>query len=324
MVDVPGLTFAGKVIGCLKANRADVLAAIVLILVPVVSGVLKDPYILAKATQLVIFAVAAISLDLILRPAGLISLGHAGFFGLGAYVVGILISHDVTNGFLHIFAVIVVCGAAAAVVGLIALKTRGVFFIMITLAFGQMLFYLASSLSRYGGDDGFTIWSGSIFGSIDLSNQFQLYCMCAVVLMLCYAMSLTILHSPFGRVLLASKESEARVASLGYDVYVSRLIAFVIAGAMAGVAGALLANHTDFISPSYMSWMRSAELLVMVILGGLRSTMGAVVGAVMFILIQDGLSEMTTHWQGWFGIVMVVIAFWRTDALSFRRRLKHA
>lgn len=270
-----------------------------------------QPFYLKLLTRALVLALAAVALDLAVGVAGLVSLGHAAFLGVGAYVIGILAEHGITNGWLQWPLALFAAAWVALVVGALSLRTRGVQFIMITLAFGQMFFYISNSLSRYGGDDGLTIWTRSQFGTwLVLSDRRIFAWLCFSLLLAAYLFLRRLRWSRFGRVLRAAKENERRMAALGFAVDRFRLVAFVISGALTGLAGVLLANLTEFVAPAYLSWHRSGELLAMVVLGGLGTLHGAVLGAFVFVLLEEALARLTTHWALLFGpfLVLVVLA----------------
>lgn len=277
----------------------------------VIADFLDQPFYLKLLTRALVLALAALALDLAVGIAGLVSLGHAAFLGVGAYVIGISAEHGMTNGWVQWPLAVAAAASAALVVGGLSLRTRGVQFIMITLAFGQMFFYLANSLSRYGGDDGLTIWTRSQFGTwLSLSDRRTLAWLSLSILLAAYLFLRKLRWSRFGRVLRAAKENERRMAALGFAVGRFRLVAFVISGALTGLAGVLLANLTEFVAPAYLSWHRSGELLAMVVLGGLGTLHGAVLGAFVFVLLEEVLARLTTHWALLFGpfLVLVVLA----------------
>lgn len=264
-----------------------------------------------------ILALAAMALDLVVGVAGLASLGHAAFLGIGAYTVGTLAEHGVYSGLVQWPAAVALSGLAAFVIGALSLRTRGVHFIMITLAFAQMLYFIANSLTRYGGNDGLTIWNRSEFGGwIALSDRRSLAWVTLVILLVAYLALLRIRHSHFGRVLLGARENERRMAALGFAVDRYRLAAFVLSGAITGLAGVLLANLSEFVAPAYMSWHRSGELLAMVVLGGLGTLHGAIVGAFLFVVLEEALSALTPYWALVFGPFLVLAVFARRSGLT--------
>jgi branched-chain amino acid transport system permease protein len=260
---------------------------------------LGEPFYVSLATRVLIFALAALSLDLILGYGGLVSLGHAAFMGIGGYTVGILFHHDAMAtpllglpGTQSAFVVwplaVLLSGLAALAIGAVCLRTRGIFFIMITLAFAQMLFYLFVSLRQYGGEDGIPLWSRSRFGGlIDLESNTTLYYVCLAILAVVLAAALRLVRSPFFQVIRGAKDNERRMAALGYPVFRYQLAAFTLSGMLAGLAGVLLANATGFIGPAYMEWVRSGELIVMVVLGGMGTVIGPVIGAAALLLLEE-------------------------------------
>lgn len=279
--------------------------------VPFVAGALGQPYYVGLFTRIMIYALAALALDLVLGYGGMVSLGHAAFMGVGAYAVGILSHHGVDSGWVQWPAGVLAAAVAALAIGALSLRTRGVYFIMITLAFAQMLYYTANALSTYGGDDGMTLWGRSSFsGLLRLADARTFYWVVFAVLGLSYLGLRRVVASKFGRVLRGCRENERRMAAIGCDTTRYRLAAFVLSGALTGLSGVLLANHTEFVSPAYMGWVRSGDLIVMVVLGGLGTLHGAVVGAVLVLALEEVLSKLTQHWWLVFGPLMVLMV-WR-------------
>ena len=285
-----------------------------------------EGYVLSLLTRVMIFALAAVSLDLILGYGGLISFGHAAFLGIGAYSVGILASHGIEDGLVHLAAALAISAIVALAIGALSLRTQGVYFIMITLAFGQMLFFLATSLSSYGGDDGMTLPSRSlVLGTNLLASDRVFYYVVLACLALAYLLCRAIVGSRFGRVLRGSRENPVRMQAIGFNPRAFQLAAFVIAGMLCGVAGFLLANHTEFVSPAYMTWQRSGDLIFMTVLGGLGTGIGAVVGAAAFLLLEEFLSEATEHWRMIFGpLLILVVIVGRGGIMGFVSRRRHA
>ncbi len=281
----------------------------VLIALAILSAELwAGPYYLKLLSRAMILALAALALDLVVGVAGLVSLGHAAFLGVGAYTVGILAEHGITSGWIQWPIALFASAAFALVIGALSLRTRGVHFIMITLAFAQMLYYAANSLSRYGGDDGLTIWNRSEFATFfSLADRSTFAWTCFVILLLSYLLLARVVASRFGRVLRGAKDNERRMEALGYPVARFRLVAFTLSGTLAGLAGVLLANLTEFVAPAYMSWHRSGELLAMVVLGGLGSLYGAIIGAFFFVLVEEALARITTHWALVFGPFLILL-----------------
>lgn len=278
---------------------------------------------LALLTRALIFAIAALSLDLILGVGGLVSFGHAAFLGIGAYVTGIMITEGQADALLILPVVLGICALFAAITGAICLRTRGVTFIMITLAFGQMVYFLAQALSAYGGDDGLTLYEKSTIAGLDLFSTRTGFFYCVLAALAgCYVLVRILVASRFGRILRAARENPVRVAVTGFDVTRIRLIAYVISGMIAGIAGFFLANHTDFVSPAFMSWQRSGELIFMAVLGGVGSLHGAIIGAIAYLIAEDALSHLTEHWRVIFGpLIILFVLFTRGGIVGMLRKL---
>ncbi|MBN9442543.1 branched-chain amino acid ABC transporter permease [Bosea sp. (in: a-proteobacteria)] len=290
---------------------------ILLALLPLAATLGLPAHWLTLVTRAMIFAIAALSLDLVLGVGGLISFGHAAFIGIGAYGAGILITEGQTELLVALPVILVVCAAFATVTGYVSLRTRGVAFIMITLAFGQMAFYFAQALSAYGGDDGLTLYEKStLLGHDVFANRTGFYYIALGTLAACYWLARRLVASRFGRVLRAARENAVRVTVTGYDVDRVRLGAYVISGMMAGLSGFLLANQTDFVSPAYMSWPRSGELIFMVVLGGVGSLHGAILGALAFLVTEDVLSGLTQNWKAIFGPLIVLFVLFTHGGIA--------
>jgi branched-chain amino acid transport system permease protein len=293
------------------------LLLLALALVPMASLVLGHNYLVSLFTRIVILSIAAMSLNLILGYGGLISFGHAVYVGIGAYTVGILAHHGVVSGFVQWPAAILISALFALVVGSLCLRAKGVHFIMITLAFSQMVYFLAVGVDKYGGDDGLTIYSRSVFaGLIDLSNRNHFYYLCLALLGASAYLISRLTNSHFGLVIQGAKSNEQRLQSLGVATFPYQLTAFVMAGALCGLAGVLLANHTDFVSPELMHWTRSGDLMIMVILGGLGTLLGPIAGTVAFLLLEEVLSGLTEHWQILLGPLLVLMALYKKGGIA--------
>jgi branched-chain amino acid transport system permease protein len=303
------------------ASEAIVGIAIMaaLVLVPVAAG--GQPFYLALVSRVMIFGIAALSLNFIVGFGGMVSLGHAAFLGIGAYVVGIAVVNGVTDGFAHLGLVVAVSAGVALAIGALCLRTSGLHFLMITLAFAQLVYFIAVGLKQYGGDDGFTFHGHSSFaGLLDLGNPVTFYYVVWVVLALCVLAIYRLVNSRFGLALQATRLNERRARALGLPAYRYKLVAFVIAGTMCGIAGGLLANLTQFASPDYMNWTQSGDLLVMVIAGGLSSVIGPVLGAILYLLLQEILSGYTDHWQVVMGpLLILLVLFAREGAMAVFR-----
>jgi branched-chain amino acid transport system permease protein len=272
--------------------RNVVIAVLMLLLaaVPVYAAVTANTFLVTLFTRVIILGMAATSLNLILGYGGMVSFGHAVYLGIGGYAVGILAQEGASSGFVQWPVAILVSALFALLVGALSLRTRGVYFIMITLAFAQLVYYFGVGLDRYGADDGLTIRSRSQFaGLINLSDRTQFYYLCLVLLVLTIYLIARLVNSRFGMVIQGARSNDRRMRAIGFATFRYRLTAFVIAGAICGLAGALLANHTGFISPATMHWTRSGDLIVMVVLGGMASSFGPLIGAVALLSLEEAL-----------------------------------
>lgn len=289
-------------------ERLPIAIFLIFALFPALAVFGAEAYLLDLFMRVMIFAIAALGLDLLVGYGALVSFGHAAFIGIGAYAVGILASHGINEVLISLPVAILAATIFAYFTGTICLRTRGVYFIMITLAFGQMAFFLASSLAPYGGDDGLTIHTRSmLFGLAPFTNTRLFYYIVLACLAGCYWLCRTLVVSRFGRVFRGARENATRMATLGYDIYRYQLAAYAISGALGGLAGFLLANATDFVSPAYMSWQRSGELIIMILFGGLGTLHGAIVGALAYVLLGEWLSDLTENWKMIFGPLLVLI-----------------
>lgn len=314
----------------LNRRLAAAVLLLALLFAPFVMQYAGKPFWFDIFTRLVILAIAASSLSLLLSVGGLASFGHAAYIGLGAYAVGIPVYYETYggadwlasyNGWWHLLLAIGICGLFALVTGAISLRTRGVHFIMITMAFSQMIFYLLVSLEEFGGDDGLSVDLRSEFSLLDIEEPWVFYLLCYGLLLLVLFVISRLTRSHFGRVLLAAKQNETRVRALGLNPYGYRLVAYVIAGVIGGLSGALLANFSYFVSPGMVEWTRSGELMFMVILGGVNSLLGPLVGAVCFVLIEYGLSRWTVFWHLPFGLLLLgVVLFGRGGVIGILKR----
>lgn len=306
------------------------------LLLPALAAVTGDPYLVKLGTRILVFGLAAAALDLALGVGGMVSFGHAAFLGLGAYVVGILFQHAFegrpflglppTQSLLVQAPVAMLLGAGFALVtGLVALRTRGVAFIMITLAFAQMLYYLFVSLKTYNGEDGIALWSRShAHGLLDTGSDVQLYYLCLGCLVLFLLFAVRLHRSPFGRIVRGAKDNERRMAALGFPVFRYRLAAYAISGAVTALAGVLLANAAWFVGPSFLSWRVSGELIVMVVMGGMGTLVGPVLGAAAFLLLEELLPaamsvlgpELAERWRLVLGPILVLIALYARGGLA--------
>lgn len=308
----------------LRSNALAFGLFFVFAIAPALAQLGAEGYLLSLVMRVMIFAIAAMSLDLILGYGALVSFGHAVFMGFGAYSVGILMSHRITDFFVQLAVALGVSALFALITGAISLRTKGVYFIMITLAFGQMAFFFMISLGAYGGDDGLTLrMQSQIFGQDLLGRGYVLYYVIFAAMVGVYFLLRMIVGSRFGRVLRGTRENPVRMEAIGFHPYRYQLAAYVIAGTICGLSGFLLANQTEFVAPAFMSWQRSGELIVMVVLGGMGTLHGAIIGAAAFILLEEGLYRITEDWKLIFGPMLVLVAlFARGGILGFFRRRK--
>ncbi len=283
----------------------------ILALLPVYATLTGDTFIMTLFTRVLILALGAVSLNLIMGYGGMVSFGHAAYLGIGGYAVGILAKEGIGSGLVQWPVAIAAAALYALVVGALSLRTRGVYFIMITLAFAQMIYYVTIGLDRYGGDDGLTIYKRSQFGGlIDLNNKTLFYYLCLALLLASIYLVSRLVNSRFGLVIRGARSNDRRMRAIGFPTFRYKLVCFVIAGALCGLAGALLANHTNFISPALMHWTRSGDLIVMVVLGGLGSLFGPLIGAVTFLLLEEGLSRLTEYPDLILGPVLLLVAIY--------------
>ena len=285
--------------------------------VPPLAELFQQPFYLELGRRIMIFAIAALSLNLILGYGGMISFGHAAYLGVGAYAVGVLAHYGITNGLLQWALAIGASAVVAAAIGAVSIRTSGIYFIMITLAFSQMLYYLGISIEEFGGDDGMRLPKKSQFpGLLDLDNPVAFYYLVLAILIAFLYLGHRLVNSRFGMVIQAAKANEPRTRAIGFSPYPYRLAAFVISGAMCGLAGALLVNQTVFLTPEFMNWTRSGELMFMVILGGVSTTAGPVLGAAAMLLLEDVLSGATVHWQIILGPILILVVLFARRGLA--------
>lgn len=301
-----------------------------LLALPLIAESLNDPFWITIATRMLIYGLAAMSLDLILGYGAMVSFGHAAFFGIGAYVVGILTHHvfyaevipflpgqweGTINAWIQWPLAMLVSGLIALIIGALSLRTQGVYFIMITLAFAQMLYFFMIGLPTYGGEDGLNLWMRSELPGLNLSNPWHFYYLVLGLLMLWLFLSQRIVRSRFGRVLAGCRQNEARMHTLGYPVIRYKLTAFVISGMGAGLAGALAANQTEFVSPGLMAWSISGELMIMVILGGMGTLIGPIFGAIVLLTLEEVLAGITEHWMVILGPILIFVVLYARGGL---------
>ncbi|CAN1568482.1 LivM ABC-type branched-chain amino acid transport system, permease component [Burkholderiaceae bacterium] len=298
------------------ATNMSVLGLALLLLFPLVAPVLNLDFYVSFVRRVLIFALAATSLNFILGYGGMVALGHAAFFGAGAYVVAMLSVQGVSQALIAWPVAMLVAGALALVIGFISLRTRGVYFIMITLAFAQMVFYLFISLRQYGGEDGINVAGPSVLPGLNLANDRTFYYVVLVVVLACLWWLNRLIQARFGQALQGIRENESRMEALGYPVFRIKLLAFVIAGVMAGLAGALLASHNQFVSPSLMHWTASANLIIMVIVGGIGLRYGGLVGAAVMLWLEEVLRLYTDYWHLPLGVLLLAIVLFAPRGLA--------
>lgn len=297
----------------------NALATVALLALPWVALAMNEPFYVTLATRVAILALAAVGLNLALGLGGMVSFGHAAFFGIGGYVAGILAHHAFNatpaplgvpgmNQMLPIWAMAaLVSGLAALIIGALSLRTTGIFFIMITLAFAQMIFYFAVSWPTYGGEDGLPIFVRNQFPGLNTARPWDLFLVAYGALMVGLALFALIARSRFGAALQAVRQNPDRVAAVGIEPDRVRLVAFVISGVVTGVAGALMADLTRFVSPAMMAWTLSGELIVICILGGVGRLYGPVWGAAILVGFETFFGGLTEHWRLWLGLVLLAV-----------------
>lgn len=305
--------------------KIGLLMLALLAIAPVVLEAMDAGYLLGLITRLVILTIAAVSLNLILGFGGMVSLGHAAFLGIGAYAVSIPAHHGLENGFAQ-FGIAIGMGALFALLtGAISLRMKGVHFIMITMAFAQMMFFALISLEAYGADDGLLIWSPSDFGGIvDIGDDTQLYYVSFASLIVALYLVHRLVNSRFGMVVQGARSNERRMRAMGFETYRYQLFCYVIAGALCAYAGALHANYTDFITPNMMEWTRSGELIFMVVLGGVARLYGPLFGVAIFLILEEYLSDAIDtvkvgygdYWHFVFGLLLVLVVLFVRGGIS--------
>jgi branched-chain amino acid transport system permease protein len=306
-----------------------VLLLLILAVLPLLTQAFDQRYLLSIGTRIVIWAIAAISLNMILGYGGMVSFGHAMFFGIGGYAVGILAHHGIASGWIQWPVGILAAALWATVIGALSLRTRGLYFIMITLAFAQLVYYLGAGLEAYGGDDGLNI-SRSRFAGLDLRDKASFYWLCFALLCGTLWFCSRFANSRFGLVIRGAKSNDLRMTALGFPVFRYRLAAFILSGAFGGLAGILLANEGAYISPAMMSWVKSGDLIVIVVLGGMGTLFGPLYGAIAFFALEESLPPLLDlgrkgwgeYWQIAFGPMLVLVALYAKGGIDslFGRR----
>lgn len=280
-----------------------------------VMPVFAEPFYLTLLGRIMIFSIAALSLDLILGFGGMISLGHAAYLGIGAYAVGILSFYGINNAWLQLPIAIFGSAIVALIIGLICLRTSGIYFIMITLAMTQLLYFLGISLETYGGDDGLPIDRSIFFEGFDLGEEINLYYLILGFLAVTSYFSWRMINSRFGSVIRGIHANETRMQAIGFSTFRYKLLAFMIAGAMCGLSGFLLANLTEFVTPEFMHWFRSGEIMIMVLVGGMGTLFGPIFGAAAYLLFEEVIAGFTEHWMVIFGPLLVLLVLFAKKGL---------
>ena len=315
----------------MRERHLNILVLALLAAIPLWAYVSDEPFTITLSTKVAILALAGVGLNFALGLGGLVSLGHAMFFGIGGYAMGILASHaqsytpiydglfvlEGTKSMVVIWLVSVLAGATAAlVIGALSLRTTGVYFIMITLAFGQMFYYFTISWPAYGGEDGLSIYMRNGFPGLNTLDPIQFFALCYGVLLVVLYLFWRLEQAPFGLVLKASRQNPLRVTTVGLGVYRIQLIAFVMSGAVTALAGALFADLNRFVSPSMFSWQTSGEIMIFVILGGIARLCGPVIGAAVFILLEQILGDLSQFWHIYLGVLLLVVVLFAKGGLT--------
>ena len=324
----------------LRERTVNVALVVLLLLVPFTAMSFGEPFIVTLATKVAILATAAVGLNIAIGHGGLVSFGHAAFFGIGGYAAGILASHaqnyevlmtwpfviEGTQQMLVIWPVAIVAGGIAALaIGALSLRTSGVYFIMITLAFAQMVFYFAVSWPAYGGEDGLPIYVRNSFPGLNTLAPLDFFGICFAWFLIAVGISYVLSRSRFGLALQGARQNEARVRAVGIDPYKVRLVAFVISGMITALAGALYADLNRFVSPAMLSWQTSGEIMVFVILGGVGRHLGPLAGAALFILLEHWLGGVSEYWKFLLGVLLLLVVLFAHGGLVgvLTRERKH-
>lgn len=304
----------------------NTLMALALFAVPLWAWLANEPFIITMATRIAILAIAAVGLNIALGLGGMVSFGHALYLGVGGYVAGIAAHHAFngtpvlglsgTNQMLPIWAMaMVISGAVAAVVGALSLRTSGIFFIMITLAFAQMGFFFTLSWPAYGGEDGLPIFVRNQFPGLNTARPWELFLIAYGVLMAVLLVFAILRAARFGAALMAIRQNPDRAAAVGISPFGIKLVAFIISGMITGLAGAMMADLTRFVSPAMMAWTMSGELIVIIILGGVGRLFGPVAGAAILVVFEVLFGGMTEHWKLWLGLVLLAVVLFARGGL---------
>ncbi len=320
----------------IRERSLNLFVLICFIAVPTWAYLVDEPFIITLMTRAAIFALAAVGLNIALGLGGFVSFGHAAFFGVGGYVMGVLAWHaqnyvplmewpfviEGTNSMPIIWALAVfLSGLLALAIGIVSLRTTGVYFIMITLAFAQMMFYFSISWSKYGGEDGLSIYVRNSFPGLNMLDPIQFYLISLFLLLVVLFIADRLAASPYGLALNAARQSPRRVEAVGLDLHRLQLVAFVISGAITGLAGALFADLNRFVSPSMFSWQLSGEFIVFIIIGGIGRLYGPVIGALIFVGLEHFLGGVSSFWHIYLGAILLgIVLFSRGGIVGFTER----
>ena len=291
----------------MELNRIKVWILVSIGCVLLAMPAFAEPFYLTLFGRIMIFAIAALSLDLSLGFGGMISLGHAAYLGIGAYAVGILSFYGINNAWLQLPLAIFGSAIVAFIIGVICLRTSGIYFIMITLAMTQLLYFLGISLETYGGDDGLPIDRSIFVEGFDLGEEVNLYYLILGFLVVISFFSWRLINSRFCMVIRCIQENETRMQAIGFPTFRYKLLAFMIAGSICGLSGFLLANLTEFVTPEFMHWFRSGEIMIMVLVGGMGTLFGPIFGAAAYLLFEEVIAGWTEHWMVIFGPLLVLL-----------------
>ncbi|MFT7571529.1 MAG: branched-chain amino acid transport system permease protein [Paracoccaceae bacterium] len=293
-----------------------IVSFLILAALPMITEYIDEPFYIDLMARVMIFSIAAMSLDFILGYGAMISFGHALYLGLGTYAVGVMAHYELTNGWLQLLVCISGTAFIAFILGLISLRTSGIYFIMITFALAQMFYFLGISLEAFGGDDGLPIDTRSEFFSFfDLNEAWNMYYLILGTMTVTAIVLWKVINSRFGMVVRGSHSNDARMQAIGFPTMKYRLAAFVIAGVVCGLAGFLLGNLTEFLTPEYMHWFRSGELMIMVMVGGMGTLFGPLFGAFAYLMVEDFLANFTEYWQFYFGPMLILLVLFAKQGL---------
>ncbi|RCK42074.1 ABC transporter permease [Thalassospira profundimaris] len=313
-----------------RETLINTILAVAFVAVPVIAMGMNEPFIITLATKVAIFAMAGVGLNLVLGFGGLVSFGHAAFFGIGGYAAGILASHALnyepimespfliegTTQMIVIWIVALIVSALVALaIGAITLRTSGVYFIMITLAFAQMIYYFAISWPAYGGEDGLSIYVRNGFPGLNTLDPISFFALCAVMLGIVMLFSAILIRSRFGLALQGARQNPQRMTAVGIAPFRIRLVAFVISAMITALAGALYADLNRFVSPTMLSWHMSGEIMIFVILGGVGRLFGPLAGAALYIILEHLLGSVWEFWQLPLGVLLLIVVLFARGGL---------